>query len=73
MTPTDRPQKPRECEHYGKRNFFEWLMDGFPHCKCPNKESGICIWKRNFRINCPKFTPKTKEKDDSRTSDTSNN
>ena len=62
MTPTEQtPSDPRECKYYGKRNFFEWLMDGFPHCKCPNKESGICIWKKNFRVNCPYYQPQEKK------------
>lgn len=56
MTPTKQP--PSECRHFGKRNFFEWLMDDFPHCKFPGKESGICIWKRKTLMNCPYYEPK---------------
>lgn len=59
MPPTE--QRLSECKHYGKRNFFEWLMDDFPHCKCPNKESGICIWKSDSRANCPDYEPKEKK------------
>lgn len=58
MTPTQTDQRPQECKLYRKRNFLEWLMDDFPHCDCPDKESGICIYGKE-KPHCPDFTPKT--------------
>lgn len=58
ITPTNRPQKPRECKH---------LECGNLQLYC-NKLRGYCSW-RVFNPNyiptfdCPDFTPKTKEKD----------
>lgn len=54
---------PNECRHYGKRNFFEWLMNDFPHCKSPKKESGICICPRSDREDCPFYEPKERTHD----------
>lgn len=54
--PTDRPQKPRECEHY-------------KDSRCMVHNRTMCINElfsvRNGyqKPNCPDFTPKTKEKD----------
>lgn len=63
-----KSNKPRECEHLERGNL---------HLYC-NKLRGYCPWRElnpNYipPFDCPDFTPKTKEKDDSRTSNTSNN
>ena len=61
--PTDRPQKPRECELHRR-------IKG--NSKCVKTWVSCCLYSM-YIDHCPDFTPKTKEKDDSRTSDTSNN
>lgn len=48
MTPTDRTQTPRECEHYNIKQCAEYKVFG-----CKLMVDGYC----------PDFTPKTKEKD----------
>lgn len=63
-TPTK--QIPSDCKYYRKRNFFEWLMNDFPPCMCPNKESGMCIWKSNSRVDCPDYQPKDKRDEQER-------
>lgn len=50
MTSTDRPQKPRECEHYCYMTM----------CKA-NEQKHVCY--KELGYHCPDFTPKTKEKD----------
>ena len=75
MTPTDRPQKPRECEHCS-----QWSEQGYWYVSGALKPYGRC--ERLFAIykkkpcgqdidrlartahfhTCPDFTPKTKKK-----------
>lgn len=62
MTPTE--QRPQECEHY-----FYNIDGGWTHW-CVNLNAPCRLFHGYY---CPDFTPKTKEKDDSRTSNTSNN
>lgn len=53
MTPTDRPQKPRECEH-----FNHWT------CKAHDKEHP-CVFASElasvFMLDCPDYQPKEKK------------
>ena len=56
MIPTDRPQKPRECEHYL----------GVARCEFQDEATlnpeTMCVLFCGEK-HCPDFTPKTKEKD----------
>lgn len=66
--PTDRPQKPRECEHWRRG----WCAIAIKAVYRPRRATPDFVHEYCYGI-CPDFTPKIKEKDDSRTSNTSNN
>lgn len=62
MTPTDRPQKPRECEHCTECGSPKTPICSILYWKGTWSQDAACRLYRGEK-HCPDFTPKTKEKD----------